>query len=611
MKKYSIIIAYLLVCFACSETEHVPSGENEEFIINAGVSTTVQGGEISRADPPPFIKDFDLFLTQSAPTDHSTQGPVLRNAEYTSSVSAYNVFDEVSKKMYWDDFGGVAAKLDLFGIHPKGTALSPGDPNFIFSVQTNQGTDTDDLDDSDLKISDKVTGYTVGIQKGTGTAKLKFKHLLSKITLVLTPKEGFEGKPFEPVPTLLGFNTKCLVDIANLSVSTPDGTPLPITPKEILKGNRIKTFTAIVVPEQPILKDAEFGEIELDVEGTIHTYKLKMPKDISISAGKNYLFEVSVNKSTTDIEASLIGWDEEIVCTDNEVKIGFTNVESSIGNGAIKKGSDLFIKIDDGDKIHSTHYIFQEVESSLKWQYEATSPKIYWDDIKTSSAPKAKAVLLLGTDLSDKTNAENIYVGESQELKNVYDYVQFKEMARPFSRINLTIKSLKEDKDINKERVDLTKITQILSNGLCEFDNVNTTITDADFLEFTYEAPNAEFGISTSTPVVDKDEKDNFYYYYVDPLYIEPGKSFDKGVKLLDIIVQEKNQTDDGVDIVNTYPFKIPTTIKGDKLTFEANKEYNITITLKKTDIVDMEVSIVGWGKTPDIEDGSATIDDK
>lgn len=597
MKKYSIIIIYLFVCFACSETEHTPVGGNEEFIIHADVSTTVHGGEISRADPPSFTKKFDLFLTKTKPVD-SKFGPEVYHAKYASLN--YNVYNPSDEKLYWDNIGGINAELEFFGIHPKGK-IKPDQLNF--TVLSDQSIDTDDLDASDLKISDKVTGYTLRKQKGidapAGTANLTFRHLLSKITLVLTPKEGFEGKGFEPAPKLLSFNTTCSVDLASLSTEN-HGTPADITPKKISGENRIKTYTAIVVPGQSFALNNEFGEIKLDVEGTPHTYKLKIPKAITIAPGKNYLFEVTVNKSTTDIEASLIGWEEETVGTDNEVKIGFNNL-TSLPNQVVAAGSDLFIKIDDGDNVHEAHY---RLNSSSKWEYETTSPKVYWDDIKTSSAPKAKAVLLLETSPSDKTNPENIYVGESQELDKVYNYVQFKEMARPFCKINLTIKSLKEEKDTYDERVDLSKITQILSNGLCEFDNVNTTIADANFLKITYdETNNAEFGISTSTPVGDKDNKDNSnYFYYVDPLYIKPGQSFAKGAKLLDVTVQET------ASIVNIYPFKIPTTITGDALTFEASKEYNITIALKKTEIVDMEVSIVGWGQTSDI-DGGATID--
>jgi len=590
MKKYNIIIAYLLVCFACSKTEHVPEGGNEEFIINAGISTIVQGGEISRADSPEselFIKDFDLFLTQTEPEDREF-GPEVYHAKHASSN--YNVHKVTGEKLYWDNIGGVDAELDFFGIHPQGK-IKPD--QLSFAVLSDQSSDTKDLDASDLKISNKATGYTLRKQKGEGIKTLEFQHLLSKITLVLTPDDGFEGESFEPNPTLLDFYTTCSVNISTLSTHT-HGTSINIIPKKISEESRIKTYTAIVVPGQSFAKDGLFGKIKLEVGDTEQTYNLKMPEAILIEKGKNYLFEVTVKKSTIEIEASLADWELVTVGENNEVKIGFDNVKTPIGNEAIKTNSELLIDIDG----KQAHYIATGVESSIKWEYKESSKKIYWDNIKTSTAPKANAVLWLGTSIDANSSPENIYIGESQPLDKVYNYIQFEEMTHPFSRINLTIKSLKA----GDERVNLSNITKISSNGLYKFNEVITTYSD-DFLNITYhEDDNAEFKLSVPE---DKDNDNKFKYYVVDPLYIKPGKIFAKGDKLLEVIVQETPV--ESTNIVNTYPFYIPVE---NGVTFEANKEYNITITLYKTEIVDMEVSITGWGKTDDI-DGSGTIDNK
>ena len=600
MKKYSIVIAYLFVCFSCSETDPAAIGGNDEFIINAGVSTTVREGAVSRADSPepkPFTKDFDLFLTRKVSGEYK-EGPVLRDAKYVSS--AFNVFDGTSK-MYWDDFGGINAVLDLLGIYPKDKVTDISN-SFAWSVSLDQTPqdNTDFFEQSDLLISDQLE-YSLSIQKTN--SKLIFKHALSKVTFVLIPGEGFDGK-FEdtdltrPKAKVINFNTTCDVTPGTKTAEgyptlSNNSTPNNITLKYISTDeDNIQTFEAIVVPGQTFEEGVVFGQIEIKINESTNTYNLKMPNKIDkIEQGKNYLFEVTINKSSVDIEALVTGWDE-IISTDNEAKINIDKSISSIGNNGITKESELLIHVD-GNK--GRYKATKEEDSSpIKWK---SINKIYWDNINISSAPKANAVLCLGNSIDDiDDNPGNIYIGESQALDRTYNYIQFKEMTHPFSKINLTIKS----KKVGDERVELNKITNILFNDLYKFDKVETSFTATDFLSISYKTTSMEFDFSESEPQP-TDDGAGYMFYKIDDLYIKPGKPFAKNDMLLEITVQETSV------IVNKYPFKIPTAAG---VTFEANKEYNITITLKKTEIVDMEVSITGWEETDDIG-GIGTINNK
>lgn len=632
-RKYISIFTLLLLFSACSNEEaNEVVKEKEALSVNANISVSVETGGETRASGD-FTKPFDLYMEQIAPTT-----PDLRR-EYTLYNATYSTDRYVvaktsnDKPWYWDDNGGINATLNLIGIYPKGATVTVSSSvlTFPWTVIADQSPSTIDHDALDLCISKLKGNYTLNIQK-TGAAadkNLEFSHALSQLTFVLEKGTGFEAnETFKPTIETIALQTEADVTITGGVVAIASkGTAAVMTPK--LTGDpdddaTQRTFVAIAIPGQKFPKGAQFATISLTINGATNKYKIELPssvtEDITFLQGKNHQFTIKVNKTQSEfLTATVVPWDVvDPILKEVNIAVESNGVDSK--NSAFENGARLYVMIKEEDSEgkatevtggvklrRTTTYTKSDEPTESKW--EKFNPTLYWDDIPKTGKTYAYGLLLNKENTSKATtitydDAENIYMGKSQALEKAYEYLLFKEneeknnksMEHPFSRLDITIRTEK-DADYEVELKNLNNIRfHSVINKFKEIDTGTQVIT------YNTNAPD-DYLSDVKLLINDvnmNDPVDPTYNYYKVPfIYIKPGVTVPGGKELL--WLSYKNG-----QVENEYPLVWD---ENKAITFQANNTYEIVITLKKTEIANLGVTIKDWSTGQKIT-GSGTIKD-
>lgn len=273
--------------------------------------------------------------------------------------------------LYWDDFhtadpantAGRAYGLEIYGaavanyLNGEGKAgflpdntdangnnlkamLESGDwTRLHWTLPLNQSDGTT-ITNSDLLTTNNVTKGKDGTLKfddvtgksgNTPSNLLEFTHAMTRITVELTAGKGFtpngSGQPtFQDVPsvTLLGFPYVGLVDIIH-KTSTPTATDFAdgSTPAKgnILchvsmgGGSHTATLTALVYPGCAFADATNVLSVKADGNEYLVTAK-KINEAMTaagltttLQQGTNYVFQVTVNKTSVDVTATTKDWD--------------------------------------------------------------------------------------------------------------------------------------------------------------------------------------------------------------------------------------------------------------------------------------------------------------
>jgi len=596
---YIILSFFLLGLAACSdekENEPIPpEGEKEEVIVYAGISTSTVDVQ-TKADPS-FVKNFDLFYAINASTLTEKVG-----TEYVSASSFYRTGE------YWDDHNGVNGYVNMLGVFPRISSLAiDGLTAIPWSIQTDQSKTTslpyedvtDGYDASDLHISEQFNNYMLSNQKDGDP--LKFKHVMAKVTFMLIPGKGFiesdEAKAaFKPKVVLKGMSTGATVNAYTHGVTSLTGSA-DITPKvlePVSQGNvTAQQVAAILVPGQELTKTTVFAQVTIDGDTNGNVYDIKLPASfatdkLTLGQGYNHIIKITVHKTDVGLQATVKEWDDDETPIISEIKIDLLESDPISGGEDVEHGALLFMEVD--NQKNSYRYNENATGEEIDW---ASLSTIFWDDVNYNAPTGIKAQGLLyninttGNDYASAIteNPENIYVGESQNLKKANDVLRFGQMTHPFSKLNIKVQSHRTDDD----RVAVADIKKITLHNSKKFKQVNTNrAVPATYMTIDYEAStenNAEYTYSSGVTPEPKED----YNVFQMAAYIEPGKTFTANAdpSKSDLLMTVQVVT---AGITNDYILRMPS----GSVTFEANKEYNLNVTLKKTSVA-LVITIAPW----------------
>lgn len=561
-------------------------------MIGAGYASGihVENSRATRATVSAFEENFYLYQTQRKVVEGNTISTTnTRNKAIHSTGGKYTVKNASDGVVYWDDIDGHAAELDLIGIHPM-TSQAPttvaGISSFPWTVETIQsGTG---YVASDLHISTRTESYTLDKQKKSQVPTLAFEHVLSKVTIQLKSGTGFTVDDFEPTKvTLLNMNTTANVTVADgataaVSIGTLTGDA-PITPIKTgeTTADNVKTITyeAIVMPGQTFAKEVEFVEFQIKLDESINPYRARIPNEnFSFQQGKNHKFTITVHKVTTDVVATITDWADGTPIQNEEVKIGIVECEHDGSTSTLEPDNDsrLFINLDGqhGQYIKTAKETWKPIDI-LYLDHVTPRPGLFGD------------VLLIAEERTDEqveqndVNVESIYIGKTKEIDENYQLLHLHDLYHPFSKINITIQSDSKAPD----GVDLSDAETVTLNGLKEYQSINL-ISQV----ITYGTANA------SQTLTAPDTDNDLHKIECAPIYVKPGSIAAKA-----LLLTVHHEDDNGV--VNDYKLNNENSV----FKFEAGKEYNITVTLKKTEIT-YAVTITDWTKGRDDFTGDGTI---
>lgn len=312
-----------------------------------------------------------------------------KTSQSTIVVHSGNVYEkhtvDLSTKLYWDDYGtadpanketGRAQGLTIYGVAVDGKDALPTTPTDLNSnslswtdLSWNIGTMTpvshggqtlNTVDQSngwanyDLVTSNNIKAgndgtYTFENSKANPVINnlLKFTHAMSKITVNVTAVAGFPGSAtgpenamFERAPevTLLGFYHLGTVNVeAKTSTPTTSYTAQIKTWRDqgaawTTGGKHTSQFTALVFPGNTFADATEI--LQLKADGNVFfvsaakinaAMEAAGDTDHEFKQGKNYIFNISVNKTEIIVTATLKDWED--VTAEQEIPV--INVNAS------------------------------------------------------------------------------------------------------------------------------------------------------------------------------------------------------------------------------------------------------------------------------------------
>lgn len=431
-----LYIGALAFLIACNSEERITTDSNEEpsgpIKLSAGIvesstkATTRSGAEDNHANHQALTSDTKLALRVSGTWTGHGNGTVIQTTTATvgATTGTGNLHNSLtcSPLLYWDDYGsadpdnattGRTEGLTIYGaaINGKTTAPAVSDWNALsWEVPTNQTTTGNYPADKDLLISNNVKADT-----GDGTYKfnerasgklLEFTHALSKITVNLNANNGFTGGVFASDPEVRltsnvatsTSNTEWAYTTGSINITTgtvsSQATPAVITMWQAASAPAGYDITkeALVMPGSQFTSDGAIIA-RINADGNIYyvtaaEIRAKIAGDSKVTeAGKNYIINVTVNKTDIVVTATVKDWTNVTAAEDQPV----INISGDLGASGSALDANTFsfyrsTSFDTGYGTASGSYFTEEsvlthtTSPSDTWTMD---PILYWPNHNT------------------------------------------------------------------------------------------------------------------------------------------------------------------------------------------------------------------------------------
>lgn len=429
-----IWIAPLLILSACHREEFIrecgPIELQAGIVEGSASAQTKAGAEDNHAKHQVFTGSTKLRLQVSGTwTEHGT-GTVTQTTTATVGTASdkHNALNfSAQETLYWDDYGtadpanastGRTQGLTIYGaaINGKTTAPTVSDWTALsWTLTADQTTSPNTPADKDLLISNNVQAGT-----GDGTYKfadrnagklLEFKHALSKITVVLTPGNGFGGSFTSTAEVKLTSNLynattntewpyiKGSVNVSNGTVTLSENDHSVITMYQSSVANGVVTKEALVMPGSAFASDTAIIA-RINADGNIYYVTAEKIRTAinqnhasgdayPTEAGKNYIINVTVNKTDIVVTATVTNWTN----VEAEVIEPVINISGNLGGTAPEPAGDIHYSFYRSESLNSGYigtkqneYYYPE-ESVLSYtistQEWSMSPILYWPNHNT------------------------------------------------------------------------------------------------------------------------------------------------------------------------------------------------------------------------------------
>ena len=442
-----LYIAALTFLIACSSEERITTDSNEDpsgpIKLSAGIvegntkATTRSGAEDNHANHQALTSDTKLALRVSGTWTEHGESPyaVVKTTTATvgaetSSGSKHNSLT-CSPPLYWDDYGsadpanattGRTEGLTIYGAAINGKTIAPSVSDWTalsWTLPANQTASESTPADKDLLISNNIKAGT-----GDGTYKfdsrtsgklLEFTHALSKITVNLNANNGFTDGVFASDPEVkltsnnastsyaewayttgtINITTGAVSSQANpavitmwQAVSAPDGYDIT---KEalVMPGSQFSADDAIIAR---INADGNIYYVTAEKIRTAISASHASEGAYSTEAGKNYIINVTVNKTDIVVTATVANWTN--ISADEVAPV--INVSGDLGGSAVISADKTFSFYRSSFPNINLGYSYDESlkennyykeESVLGYTHSTTtwtmSPVLYWPNHNT------------------------------------------------------------------------------------------------------------------------------------------------------------------------------------------------------------------------------------
>ena len=631
LKQYLYIVS-IVALTACTSEELTPSDAVGEEIRLSAATVSGNTAVTTRADEGPTYKPFSdetaiTLLVSGTWTGHLPETVTLPT---TATPSASNSNDlSLTHAIYWDDYGsadpanantGRKEGLTIYGVAIDGETTAPEVKNWT-ALNLNLGTDqTTGISAKDLLISNNVKGdKTYKFEARAYGKQLEFHHVLSKITVNLYAGEGFENHSFAQTP-VVNLTSNEASSSANEEWACTEGTIDVTTDELTLTGTShiVKmaqaattaegytvTKEALVMPGSTFANDKAIifsinadgniyyvtaEKIRTAINATDHGNGTPYPTE----AGKNYIFNVTVNKTGITVTAAVKNW--ETVNTDKETPaINFAADVTSIdkSNNAALKNGDSF-------SLWMTKDLANIGSVATTAEYDGgkfvNSPAIYWPNGSDKFYFRA---------LAQKTSTKTLDAVTTNDMAQGTDLLWGTTAAHTGTEAdNTTTHDYAEGAAINPRTGNVPMLFKHTMSNVV----INLTTSDDDSKVILTDATVTLTNLTTSGKV-------DIATGVVTPGSTLAAKAVDGATVFNNLIMVPQTITDDARLIITTngttYSLqlnKCVDTVDKDVLikNWTSGNKYTYTITLKKEEVA-FRALVQDW--TPNTGSGNATLD--
>ncbi len=286
MKKALIAALAVVAMVGCSDD----NSQMEAVDPSGSVAAIFSAGQITRVADDKWVTGdlIGISMTKNGTTTLATGD--YENVSYkVSSVTSggAGTFTPSSTTIYLPSDG---SKVDFYAYYPYTATL--GSDNTIEVSVASEGTNDQVISDVDL-VTATFSGASESSSSVTFTEDNAFEHQLSKLTLTLTGGVGFTDLAGLKT-TIKSQNTTANYNIYTSAISG-EGDEADIVADTSSNGT---TAEAILIPsaEQDIT-------IEFLLDGVTYTLELE---DITLAKGKEYKYNVTINKTGASITGATI-----------------------------------------------------------------------------------------------------------------------------------------------------------------------------------------------------------------------------------------------------------------------------------------------------------------
>ncbi len=298
MNRLLTLAAVAMTLAACnSEIDDL----NVEIRLKSGLDvqqTDTRAATTIQSDKFDSNEKIDVYISENttgtATTTYGTNGQPL---VYTTGE---NGAMSTTTQQYFPTSGN---GVNIYAVYPSGTSIASGN---TFTIKEDQSTDAN-YKASDLMYGAPKGNATVARQKSA--VSINFKHLLSKVTVVLKSGNGspsLDGavvklKSVKPSTTLTA-------SISGGSVSEASGNTKDIT--VMTAATNALSGSAVIVPQT---LSTGFIEVTLKNGGVLTSTGLKNGgsdlTNVVLEAGKAYTYTITVNLTGLSVTSSITDWD--------------------------------------------------------------------------------------------------------------------------------------------------------------------------------------------------------------------------------------------------------------------------------------------------------------
>lgn len=495
-----IYIIPLALLAACSSEDDPNNGANHslggQIELSAGlVEGTLQAETRAAGETYQALKPNTAIALQVSGTwTNNDPVTIVKTSTATVEASTTTANDlDLSPVLYWDDFGsadlanastGRAEGLTIYGAAVDNVTSAPEVSDYTalpWNVTTNQTTG---WATKDLLISNNVKGEnTYLFDARTAGKQLVFRHALTKITVNLKAGDGFADSKFvkNPTATLLDWAyTDGTVNVTNGAVILGTAKGVSMYQAATATTGYNVTKEALVMPGSTFKKDADI--IKLNADGNIYyvsSEKIREAinatdhtEDDLTEAGKNYVINVTVNKTDIQVSATVVDW-STVEAAEDKPEI---NVNKAYG-----VEGETFTKAFDFYRSTSLSTGYSK-DSQLS--YDATdgwtmTPQLYWPDHQTHY--QFRGVWPMATEVETNGNSLNV-IKVSNDAYEVGTFPSDLLIARP---------EIDENVKCTNTEAGHTP-TKLYEGGICATEgNIN--------LNFRYMMAQVEVNLTTSS----------------------------------------------------------------------------------------------------------------